>query len=71
MRAFKKWDAVEYPLPPTTERGPVNRDMLSQRKHAWRAALSWLEKIIDSCMTVDVIQDVIEKELREEKEELN
>jgi len=42
MKAFEEWDAKEYPLSPTIERGPIGRDCLRQRKHAWKAALEWV-----------------------------
>lgn len=48
MIAFKKWDAKNYPLPATIERGPVGRDMLKQREHGWRAALQWVKTLPSS-----------------------
>lgn len=42
MVEFEKWDKEEYPLPCTIERGPIGRDALKQRKHAWKAALKWV-----------------------------
>lgn len=47
MEEFKKWDREKYPLPPTTERGPVGRDALKQRECAWKAALKWAKAMHD------------------------
>lgn len=61
MEQFEKWDKQNYPYPPCTERSPVNREMLNQRKHAWRGALEWVKRWID----IESFQNKIDKELEE------
>lgn len=66
MKEFEKWDKKEYPLPPTIERGPIGRDALKQRKHAWKAALRWaLDKIKYSPSDISLIA-LVEEELSDE-----
>ena len=65
MKAFKKWDTKNYPLPATIERGPVGRDMLKQREHGWKAALEWALETARELGHQDDIGGTIERELEE------
>lgn len=71
MKGFDKWDMREYPLPPTIERGPIGRDCLRQRKHAWRAALKWVYNGLDYSEEHREIKDKIEQELEGGSNESN
>ncbi len=65
MEQFEKWDKQEYPLPPTTERGPIGRDALKQRKHTWRAALEWVKReAISLDERGDISRGIINRELK-------
>ena len=63
MEQFEIWDRKEYPLPSTTERGPIGRDALKQRKHVWRAALREVLDQIEICNSDGSIIVWIKQEL--------
>jgi hypothetical protein len=67
MKAFEAWDAKEYPLPPIIERGPVGRDMLTQRKYAWREALKWFYTKLDYSQEHEQLKALIEEELDDDE----
>ena len=63
MKEFEKWDKKEYSLPHIIERGPVGRDALRQRKHAWRTALELVLEWLDYSSEHKEIEDKIYDEL--------
>lgn len=71
MNNFHKWFSRTFPLPPTVERGPVGRELLSGCRASWEAALEWVLKnrlpYYDSedKKVVATDSDIIYKELQE------
>lgn len=62
MKQFEKWFEETYPLPSTTERGPIGRDMKCACKAAYQEALKW----VLSCDTGPEADELIEQELNDD-----
>ena len=61
MKEFEKRFNKNYPLPPTTERGPVGRDFKSGCENMWRAALEWVLSWETDPESIEIIQKELDK----------